>query len=134
MTHREKNTPETALDDEHEALRILGDRSHRHGAYLCLNYSMRDSGVGSVRFHDLYKGPRIVVQYLGGWADMEVRSERVTYVTERVVSIFRDWTRGTLHWGYTDEYQRHISEHGERVLHDLANAAWALGVGLQRLA
>jgi hypothetical protein len=81
---RERNTPESPLDDEYEALRLLSDRSYRHGAYLCLNYRRGDHGGGSVRLRDLYKGPRIVVQHLGGYADLEVRREDITYLSERV--------------------------------------------------
>ncbi len=103
---RERNTPDSPLDDEYEALRILCDRSHRHGAYLCLRARQR-GGSG-------YKGPRIVVQHLGGYADMEVRSEHVTYVTDRVVSLLEGWTRGTAQWGYTDQYERHVTDFGER--------------------
>ena len=127
---RERNTPDTPLDDEYEALRILCHRSHRHGAYLCLNYSRRDDGVGTVRLKDLYKGPRIVVQCLGGYADMEVRQENVTYVTERVVSKLRDWTRGAPHWGYTDEYERHVTEFGDRHYSDTGRG---VGDGVETL-
>jgi len=117
---RYHNTPEAPLDDEYEALRLLSDRSHRHGAYLCLNYQRDDRGGGSVRLRDLYKGPRIVVQHLGGYADLEVRREDVTYVSERVRALLieRGWTRGTAHWGYTDEHERHLTEHGERFYAD----------------
>lgn len=112
---RERNTPEEFLDDEYAALRLLSDRSYRHGAYLCLQY----------RHHrDLYKGPRIVVQHLGGYADMEVRSEHVTYLTERVVSLLsaNGWIRGTPRWGYTDQYEQTLTDYGER---------WYVDVGRQ---
>lgn len=111
---RKRNTPEQPLDDEHEALRLLADRSHRHGAYLCLNYRR------APRLRDAYKGPRIVVQHLGGYADMEVRSEDVTYLSERVASLLssRGWIRGTPRWGYTDDYECHLTEHGERYYTD----------------
>jgi hypothetical protein len=109
---RERNTPEKPLD-EYEALAILCDRSHRHGAYLCLNYRRPDSGAGIVRLRDVYKGPRLVVQHLGGYADLEVRREDVTYVSARVVSVLLRWTHGRFHLGYTDEYERLVSGYGE---------------------
>ncbi len=129
---RERNTPDTAIDDEHEALRLLADRSSRHGAYLCLNYRRAAAGGGSVRLRDLYKGARIVVQHLGGYGGMEVRSEHITYVTERVVTLLaeRGWTRGTPSWGYTDDYERHLTSYGEDAY---AHIGRSVGEGLDAL-
>ena len=123
MRRTELFSIEAPLDDEYEALRLLADKGYRHGAYLCLLYRR------SSTLRRLYKGPRIVVQHLGGHGDMEVRQEDIYFITERVADMLvtTGWTRGTAHWGYTDEYERHLSDTGSSFYHHTAQEA-ALGL------
>lgn len=97
------------VDDLFTALDLLVRRDHRTGGYLCLSYRMRGC-------RDTYEGPRIVRESMGGYADMEVTSERVYFLTETLTTkLERDgYTRGTPKWGYTDETIRHVTDHGER--------------------
>lgn len=126
MTPRIVRPLDNPIDDLFTALDLLVRRDYRTGGYLCLSYRMRGC-------HDVYGGPRIVRESMGGYADMTVTAERVYYLTDALATKLEldRFTRGTPQWGYTDQSIRHVTDYGERehwrMREEIGSAANALG-------
>lgn len=102
----DKNTPETALDDPMDVLRLLYARGHRTGA--CLR-----TPPGQPAF--------VEREYMGGAYDMQVQGRDTWYVTRKAIMHLEDngWLNaGREHWGWTDRNERYLTPRGEEALWD----------------